>query len=162
VTGDPDWGDWRADDADIYAQRLNGAGVPQWAADGIPLHVQPGQQRHPGVVADGNGGAILVWQEKRNGNYDMRATRVDGQNVTVWPPMTVCEAIHRQFGPHVVSDSAGGAVVVWQDERNNLGRAEFFVQRLDPLGVPLWTPGGVRLAVGMSVGTGTSERDWTP
>ncbi len=42
-----------------------------------------------------------------------------------------------------VSDSAGGAIVVWEDSRQSPGG--IYAQRIDPAGVTLWTEDGVLL-----------------
>jgi len=146
------WTDGRAGDQDFYAQRLNGAGAAQWAANGAPVYVEPGQQRHAAVVADGAGGAILAWQEKRGDNYDIRASRVDGSNASVWSGVIVCGAANMQFDPVAVSDAAGGAIVVWWDERGGLD-PRVYAQRVDASGAALWAAGGVELTAGALVPT---------
>jgi hypothetical protein len=81
------WIDYRSGtNYDIYAQRLNAAGVPQWTADGIPICTQPGNQLTTSMVSDEAGGAVIVWQDARNllGNgQEIYAQRVNGSG-TVW------------------------------------------------------------------------------
>lgn len=47
-----------------------------------------------------------------------------------------------QSVPAMAPDGAGGAFVAWQDFRGGAD-SDIYVQRLDPSGVPLWSPGGV-------------------
>ncbi len=50
-------------------------------------------------------------------------------------------------GPYLtsmISDGAGGAIFAWADFRNGLDY-DIYVQRIDPNGLTLWTPGGVLL-----------------
>jgi hypothetical protein len=54
------WYDNRGGDLDIYAQRLNSAGTPQWTADGVALCAATGDQRYPTIASDGAGGAIVT------------------------------------------------------------------------------------------------------
>src|SRR4030042_5337905 len=55
-------------DIDIYAQHLNSAGVAQWGGDyGIPICKELHDQSDVKVISDGVGGAIIVWQDYRNG-----------------------------------------------------------------------------------------------
>src|SRR5262245_40380640 len=49
--------------SDIYAQRLNGAGVAQWAPGGVALCVAAGAQQNLSIETDGNHGAYLAWQD---------------------------------------------------------------------------------------------------
>ena len=44
---------------DIYAQRVNNLGVPQWTADGVAICTESGFQVYPMIVSDGAGGAIV-------------------------------------------------------------------------------------------------------
>jgi hypothetical protein len=65
------WDDNRANDAalglDIYAQRINSAGVVQWAANGSPVSIRTGSnQRSPVAVPDGIGGAVVAWPDARS------------------------------------------------------------------------------------------------
>jgi len=63
--------------SDIFAQRVNGAGVPQWAANGVTLCSAANSQLSPVLVSDGGGGAIATWFDLRSGtNYDIYAQRV--------------------------------------------------------------------------------------
>src|SRR5262249_53216042 len=73
-------------DYDIYAQRVNPAGVPQWTANGIALSSAPADQAYPRIVSDGTGGAIVAWQDSRNKpdvgtNDDIYAQRVTSDGV---------------------------------------------------------------------------------
>ena len=61
---------------DIYAQRVNAAGSPQWTADGVALCTAANDQRDPTIVSDGAGGAIVTWDDRRNGGYDIYAQHV--------------------------------------------------------------------------------------
>ena len=51
----------------LYAQRVNAAGVPQWAPNGVGLWTAANSQSYPTIVADGAGGAIVTWPENRRG-----------------------------------------------------------------------------------------------
>src|SRR5207247_7577014 len=80
------WEDRRSDENDVYAQRVNGAGVPQWTPNGVALCVAPGKQANTKCVEDGTGGAIVVWQDVRSGlgTDDVYARRSDGAGVPQW------------------------------------------------------------------------------
>jgi len=64
---------------DVYAQRVNNDGAPQWTTDGMPLSTAAGDQYVPVIVADGSGGAIVAWYDSRSGVNDIYAQRVDGR-----------------------------------------------------------------------------------
>lgn len=60
---------------DIYAQRVSSAGAPQWTANGVPVCTAANDQNYPVLVSDGAGGAIITWQDLRNGGSDIYAQR---------------------------------------------------------------------------------------
>jgi hypothetical protein len=56
------WHDYRSgSNTDIYAQRVNASGTPQWTANGVALCAATGDQTVPSIVSDGAGGAIVTW-----------------------------------------------------------------------------------------------------
>src|SRR5438093_940444 len=83
------WTDSRsAIDTDIFAQRLDADGVPQWMAAGVVISTAAGNQRYVDVAPDGRGGAIVVWEDERKGTYahdtDIYAQRVDATGHAIW------------------------------------------------------------------------------
>jgi hypothetical protein len=72
------------------------------------------------AVSDGSGGAIVVWQDFRAGNYDIYAQRVDGLGNKLWLPLAgvpVCVAANDQINPAIIADGSGGAYIAWEDRR---------------------------------------------
>jgi len=80
------WQDYRrGSSADIYAQRPNAAGVPQWATDGVAICTATMTECRCVSSSDGSGGAIIAWQDYRSGtNYDIYAQRVNSSGVVQW------------------------------------------------------------------------------
>jgi hypothetical protein len=142
------WYDGRSSTSyDIYAQRVNAAGAPQWTADGVALCTAANIQSYPTIVSDGAGGAIVTWFDRRSGtNTDIYARRVDAAGVPRWTPdgVALCTAANAQAYPMIVSDGAGGAIVTWHDFRSGTDY-DIYAQRVSASGVPLWTPDGVAL-----------------
>ena len=81
---------------DVYAQRMNGAGLQQWTADGNAVCTAPSFQENPTIVSDGTGGAWVAWQDFRNmSNWDLYASHVNGGGSVVsvgTPPPALAEA----------------------------------------------------------------------
>lgn len=64
--------------ADIYAQRVNSSGAPQWSADGLAMCAAASDQQYPSIASDAAGGAFVAWQDFRSGvNFDIYAQRVN-------------------------------------------------------------------------------------
>jgi hypothetical protein len=76
------WWDRRGETADVYAQRVNASGVMQWIADGVPICAAGGDQHHIRPISNGEGGAVLTWQDNRSGAYDVYAHRVHSDGTT--------------------------------------------------------------------------------
>jgi len=117
------WEDYRNSDWDIYAQRVDGSGSLLWDATGVEVCTETGSQYDPTVVADGNGGAIICWHDYRTpGDDNIYAQRlIGGTGSGFWGTngAVVCDASRDQNWPMLASDEAGGAIIVWDDFRNN-------------------------------------------
>lgn len=141
------WQDRRSGtDRRIYSQRVDQSGAPRWTADGVPIAVRPGGQRDPQLASDGAGGAIIVWQDDRNGPSDLYAQRVDGGGAVRWTAdgLPVSAGGHGRLSPQIVSDGAGGAIVAWIDLRN--GKWDLYAQRIDGSGALQWAAGDVAVS----------------
>jgi hypothetical protein len=99
----------------------------------------------PVAVDDGQGGAIVICFVNPypfSSGVDLRANRVqhDGELAPGWEPggTIVCRGTAAidgpPTGPAVVSDGAGGALVVWEDGRNSPYAHDIYAQRVTALG----------------------------
>jgi len=139
------WEDNRGANSDIYVQRINAAGVAQWAANGIPVCTAAGDQFAPRIVSDGAGGAIVCWEDLRAGtNSDIYACRVNAFGAVLWTAngVGVSATPDDQLVPNMTSDGFNGAIVTWYDARGD-EPFDIYAQRVDSSGVALWTAGGV-------------------
>jgi predicted lipoprotein with Yx(FWY)xxD motif len=70
------WEDHRnVGNSDIYAQRIASNAAINWAATGYLICAATNNQSSPMIVSNGNLGAIVVWQDFRNGNnFDIYET----------------------------------------------------------------------------------------
>ena len=140
------WEDLRTSYRNIYVQRLDAAGAPRWTTDGVDLAPFSANQLLAQLAADGSGGAIVAWEDVRNGaaNKDIFAQRVSASGTPLWTStgVPVCTVAGDQSGLKVVPDGAGGAIIAWSDSRTG-GVADIYAQRLNSAGTPLWTADGV-------------------
>lgn len=128
---------------DIYIQHIDASGNPTWATNGVPVSIIPLTNQHnPVIVTDDNSGAIVVWQDHRDGRADIYAQRFDGSGAVLWDSLAVplCTAPNAQQVPVAIPDGAGGVIATWTDRRAGLG--DIYVQRVGPDGTPLWTANG--------------------
>lgn len=139
------WFDYRSGNSDIYAQRINGSGLPQWTADGVPVCTAVDDQDFVQMIPSGSGGAILVWHDQRlgAGNHDLYAQRLDGGGAVQWASdgVVVSGAGNHQAYARICSDGAGGVVAAWEDSRS--GVYDVYAQRLNSSGVAQWAANGI-------------------
>ena len=142
------WQDFRSGNSyDIYAQRVNAAGQVQWTANGASVSAAANDQQYPQLTSDGQGGAIIVWQDTRNGSdSDIFAQHMSSDGVALWNTdgITISAASGVQDLPQIASDGQGGALIVWQDNRSG-DHYEVYAQRVSSSGSTLWTAEGVNL-----------------
>ncbi len=132
---------------DIYAQRIDASGAVRWTAAGVPVCTAPGTQYLPKIISDGAGGAIVCWIDSRSGTayWAVYAQRIDSSGVAQWTLNGVAlNVIGDAYGPGLVTDGAGGAIVVWHDFRNG-NDDDIYARRVTASGTALWTYGGVPL-----------------
>jgi len=138
------WSDYRESllYANIYAQRLDENGIPQWQINGIPIRNLPTNDVGQRIIPDGKGGAIISWE-----NSDIYAQRIDSNGSSLWAPqgIVICNANLNQWGNRIISDGQGGAIISWVDERWGMENADIYIQRIDADGTPQWEINGVQL-----------------
>lgn len=145
------WSDRRTPDQDLYAQKINGSGVVQWVANGLPICRAPNSQLLARIIGDGAGGIFAVWQDYRGTDAKIYMQRLDANGLPLWTVdgIPICEELGSQLVPRIVPDGAGGAIVVWQDRRSQYYQStthdDLFAQRVDGSGNLLWPALGVRL-----------------
>lgn len=128
---------------DIYAQKVAGGGIPLWAANGVSVITSASQEQDVELIHNGAGGAILAFET---------ATDVGGQHLNasgsrLWGTSGLLisgAGANSQYNPRIVSDGAGGAIVVWDDNRNPDG--DIYAQRMSPTGGHMWDYLGVSVA----------------
>ncbi len=136
---------------DIYAQRINSAGVVQWTTNGIPICTANNIQWRPQIISDGVGGAIIAWRDFRisptHTESDIYAQRINSSGNAQWTTngTAVSTAVENQESISLVSDSLEGAFIGWMDSRNAGGSYihDIYIQKLNSTGHPQWIENGI-------------------
>ncbi|MBD3181393.1 hypothetical protein GF312_03815 [Candidatus Poribacteria bacterium] len=146
----------------IYAQRVNKYGEMLWEKDGILVASKDNSQQYPDIASDGYGGAIIVWQDWRDGKGDVYAQRISAEGEKIWKydGIPLCQMPERQWHPYIINDGFGGAIVAWMDHRNSIknefiSRADnssdsgwdIYTQRINAQGKSLWQENGIPLCL---------------
>jgi hypothetical protein len=136
------WQDYRNNNPDIYAQKLNLTGDVLWGPfdKKVNQYLDSTKQEYPDVDLDQNGNAVVVWMDERNGtsNYDIYAQKLDSNGDPKWGSSDIKVNQNtrsaQQYYPAVGVDSNGNAVVVWRDKRNSALGDDIYAQRLNSSG----------------------------
>jgi predicted lipoprotein with Yx(FWY)xxD motif len=142
---------------DIYAQRVDAQGNPQWQVNGIPVCLALGDQYDYSIVGDGADGAFITWHDQRSGKWDIYAQRLDGSGNAKWTKdgLPVCTEPQDQYNPSIVSDGVDGVIITWWDKREVYG--DIYAQRIDAGGNLLWVEGGAAICI-----AGDNQQDPRP
>jgi hypothetical protein len=135
------WLDFRSGTtSDVYAQHIRASGTvdSDWPVDGRALCLATGNQQRLTIASDGQGGAIVAWQDFRGGaTADIYCSHVLGNGVVDpgWPSdgLIVCDATGSQLVPDVVGDSQHGALVSWYDFRGG-STSDIYAQHVGSTG----------------------------
>ncbi|HGJ65619.1 TPA: hypothetical protein ENS27_09540 [bacterium] len=144
------WQDMSSSSSDIYAQRIDARGQVRWTKDGVAVCIEKGNQWHPNIVSDGEGGAIIAWWDGKISytETDIYAQRINADGKILWKAggIPICKASGAQQEHDMIADGAGGAIIVWHDYRNaNIAR-DVYAQRVNAKGKTLWTNDGVAVS----------------
>ncbi len=142
------WRDSRLVDDDVFGARISAAGVVLDPL-GFAICTAVNDQTVP-AVCTGAPGFMVVWQDRRNNavtDRDIYGARVSTAGVVLDPSgIAISTDADRQQNP-AVGNSAGGFIVLWDDNRNNnASSTDIYGARVsdagvlqDALGVPVST-----------------------
>ena len=177
------WSDTRntgSPDADIYIQRVNSNGIPQWGNNGTSVCSATEHQYAAGICSDGNGGVLISWSDNRNAgfsDYDVYVQHINSNGVSQWGNngTTVCNMDGDQNPSSILSDGMGGAIIPWTDKRNDAG--DVYVQWIDSNKETKWDDNGTAICTqsaqqdsgdictdgkGGAIVFWSDRRDWSP
>jgi hypothetical protein len=137
----------------LMAQRLDGEGKPRWPQYGVPVTPTPAHdQIHPGLCDDRRRGAIISWEESKDGIMTVLAGRLDSSGTRQWADSGITlvrENTNEDPLPQIVENGKGGAFVIWLDYRNaviDLTNVDIFGQGIGTDGSLAWQAGGIAVS----------------
>jgi hypothetical protein len=149
------WDDFRSGtNADIYAQKLNAAGVRQWRGtdnllSGRLISGAAANQRFPKICTDGSSGAMIAWQDFRDGasnSTDIYAQRIDSSGTVKWAAngivLSATTSVQNIFD---MVFTGNGAVVSWLHfpVGGDVDSYNIYAQKTDTNGVVQWSDTGL-------------------
>ena len=124
---------------------LPAAATAQWVHNGTAVCTATGAQADAVALADGAGGCFIAWDDARSGSPKIWAQHLNATGNATWTAngINVCNQAGGETLPQIVSDAAGGCIVVWQDTRSIPSMV--YAQRLNGSGAAQWDGAGVAL-----------------
>jgi hypothetical protein len=138
------WYDWASGNWDIYLQRLDSSGTPQWQTNGILIdgHTQESWVTDYDLAVDREDHAILSMNDIRSGgDRDIYAYRISPAGAFVWGADGIALSNNSDFepGPRIAVTSGGNIVFAWQQETTTNGNV-INLRKLTPAGADVWSP----------------------
>ena len=129
------WEDYRGGStSDIYAQLYNASGAPQWGANGKLICNAANSQTFPAISSDGAGGAIISWEDRRNGNLnsDIYAQRISASGTVLWAAngVVISNATRPQSLPVLINDAGNSAIIAWEDYRADINNSGVYAFKI--------------------------------
>jgi len=139
---------------DLYAQHILASGQldARWGADGLAVCTAPNAQYDFDMASDGFGGAVLAWEDARDGYFQVYGLRlnVDATRASGWGGNgnRLSTSAITKFDPTVSYDLAGGLYAFWT-QYNNVGPSRTYAQHVGPDGslAASWDPTGLDLSM---------------
>lgn len=149
----------------ITGLALHVAGVARpasaaWPAFGRGVCTAATSQQHASIATDGEGGAIVTWQDFRfrRVNVFTQHLLASGEVDVHWPAngqamlrdsLALADADGGQISPLIVTDGAGGAIVAWLDLRSAATDTDVFAQHVLASGIvdSAWPANGTPICV---------------
>lgn len=105
----------------------------------------------PVIALTGSGGLFVAWRDKRSGNYDIYAQKINATDGSIlWAPISgvpICTASESQGFISIAPFSGSGQVyVTWLDQRAGIAIDHVYAQRISDSGILEWAANGIAVA----------------
>ncbi len=133
-------------DSNVYLLRLwssGGINYDESYSTGVPVCTEANNQDDLVMLADGEGGVVMVWEDSRTGGWDIYGQHMrDSWNYSWGYTGTgICtEATGSQINPDIAMGSDGFVLVTWRDSRSLTN--EIYSQKVGRFGDLMWATDG--------------------
>jgi hypothetical protein len=129
------WEDYRNGNADIYLRRFNSSGIPLGSSVKVNDNTGTSKQSLPVIAMDRNGNVVVVWNDSRNGNYDIYSQRYNSSGVAQGANQKINDINSDHRFPKIAIAQNGNYVITWTALVNNL--PDIYAQRFSSNGTKI-------------------------
>jgi hypothetical protein len=140
---------------DIYVNRIDANGNKLWGANGVEVTTAFGNKEAVKLLMV-NDGLIAVWQDERNGDFDIYAQKFDLSGTRQWGngAKSICNATNDQTNVRITKNPTNNSFFAfWVDRRNGGANLDIYGNRVDVDGNPMWTASGATICNAAGVQT---------
>jgi prepilin-type N-terminal cleavage/methylation domain-containing protein len=147
------WQDNRNGNLDSFISRIDINHINIWASE-VKLNtnaVNTTDQYEPVVAIDTDDKIYSAWTDRRNGNKDIYAARLNSSGTHEWAnnlKLNTDAGTADQSEPSMAVDSENSIYATWTDLRN--GNEDIYMVKFDAAGTLLWTPDNIEVAAATS------------
>ena len=137
-----------APNSNLFAQSIDSLGATRWTANGARITSGGVDWQTASLAPDDSSGVIVTWHRFAVNTVHPFAQRIDAAGQLRWGAAGVQAGTgaRQQATPRATSDEAGGAIIVWAEDRTGSGTSGTTTgQHVDSAGAILWDPGGIPL-----------------
>jgi hypothetical protein len=142
------WEDDRKGEADLYAQKIMGAGTLLWKEGGILVASASHEQKSPAAASTAAGDLVVVWEDGRHGNQDIYSQKVSANGALLWGEsgLAVCAAKGSvvQQNVKMILNAKDEIIIVFEDART--GFSNIYAQKITKSGELAWGYDGISIA----------------
>lgn len=116
---------WIQDSGDVYAQKFNESGVPQWDLSGVPVCTVAYSQQEAVVATDFAGGAYVAWSDGRYGESDLYLEHLDATGAPTLGGdhgIPITSQVGNEVHTTLYTDPAGYLIVAWNGAGGNFAQ----------------------------------------
>jgi hypothetical protein len=133
----------------IFVQRINVNGTNLWGSGGVLANTWLTYMGDVElcVTSDGEGGAILAWDETPLGlPYYVKVARISSVGQLLWSSTIYTGVDYGAHGLELVSDGQGGVFLTWTTTNDPQGGCSVRAQRVNAAGQSAWAVNGAILS----------------
>lgn len=127
-----------ATNTNIYSQRLNSSGAPQWALNGLPISTAAGNQTIIHMLADAANGFVITWDNDDAGHIYSQRINLSGTPLWSLNGLAVSPPAQTLYDAEVTADGTGNYIYAYHSPVNNTVLA----QKLNINGIQQWGAAG--------------------